>query len=245
LDLTLLVFLPLGILAIAFLYSSVGHGGASGYLALMALFAVSHLVMRPSALMLNILVSSIAAWHFIRAGYFSGRLFLPFALASVPAAFIGGTIVLGEGIYKPLVGFILLFAAYKLFRSAGSDRPTVQMSLSFLSMFAIGALIGLVSGLTGVGGGIFLSPVLLLMGLCDAKTASGVTALFVLFNSAAGLAGTLISLQYLEPAVFLWVAAAGIGGLLGARFGRSVSPTIIRRLLSLVLIIAGLKMIFT
>ncbi|MCC5913335.1 MAG: sulfite exporter TauE/SafE family protein [Balneolaceae bacterium] len=244
-DLTLLLLLPAGILLIAFLYSSVGHGGASGYLALMAILSVSHLTMRPAALLLNILVASIAAWHFIRAGYFSTRIFIPFALASVPAAFIGGTIVLGEDLYKPLVGVVLLYGAYRLFRSSGSTEGAQNVNLSFLTMFLIGAGIGLVSGLTGVGGGIFLSPLLLLAGLCNTKTASGVAALFVLVNSVAGLAGTLISLQHLEPAIGAWLLAAGLGGLLGARFGSRVSPFIIRRLLSIVLIIAGLKMVFT
>lgn len=244
-DLTLLLLLPAGIILIAFLYSSVGHGGASGYLALMAIFSVSHLTMRPAALLLNILVASIASWHFIRAGYFSTRIFIPFALASVPAAFIGGTIVLGEELYKPLVGVVLLYAAYKLFRSSGSVEGSRNVNLSFFPMFLIGGAIGLVSGLTGVGGGIFLSPLLLLAGLSDTKTASGVTALFVLVNSAAGLTGTLFSLQHLDPTIGAWLLAAGLGGLLGARFGRRVSPFIIRRLLSLVLIIAGLKMVFT
>lgn len=244
-DLTVVLFLPLTIFLVATLYSSVGHGGASGYLALMAIFSVSHLMMRPAALLLNILVAAIAAWHFIRAGYFSTRLFLPFALASVPAAFIGGIIVLGEGLYRPLVGVILIFAAYRLLRSAGSADRSRNVSLTFQSMFLFGAAIGLVSGLTGVGGGIFLSPVLLLAGLCDTKTASGVTALFVLFNSAAGLAGTLFSLEHLDPAIGAWLLAAGFGGVLGARFGRRVSPFIIRRLLSVVLLIASLKMMFS
>lgn len=244
-DLTLILLLPAGILAVAFLYSSVGHGGASGYLALMALLSVSHLTMRPAALILNILVSSIAAWHFIRAGHFSGRLFLPFAIASVPAAFIGGTNVLGEEIYRPIVGVILLFTAYKLLRINDREPSGDPIKLSFIVMLAIGALIGLLSGLTGVGGGIFLSPVLLLIGLCNTKTASGIAALFVLVNSAAGLAGTLFSLQHLEPAILGWLVAAGTGGYLGARYGKNVSPLIVRRLLSMVLIIAGLKMLLT
>jgi uncharacterized protein len=244
-DLTVVLFLALAIFLVATLYSSVGHGGASGYLALMAIFSVSHLTMRPAALLLNILVASIAAWHFIRAGYFSTRLFLPFALASVPAAFIGGLIILSSGIYEILVGSVLLFAAWKLFRQTNSpaDRPltTIPVPVMILS----GSGIGLLSGLTGVGGGIFLSPLLLLTGICSTKTASGVTALFVLVNSAAGLAGTLFSLQYLDPAIGAWLLAAGLGGVLGARFGRRVSSLIIRKLLSLVLIIAGLKMIFS
>jgi uncharacterized protein len=244
LDLTFIIWLPITIFAIAVLYSSVGHGGASGYLAVMALFSVPHLAMRPAALALNILVASVAAWHFILAGYFSSRIFFPFAIASVPAAFIGGLIILSAGVYGALVGGVLLFAAWQLFRTSSVKTVSSMRDFPVPVMVLLGAGIGLLSGLTGVGGGIFLSPLLLLFGLCDARTTSGVTALFVLVNSIAGLAGTLVTVQNLPPVFWIWLAAAGLGGFAGSRFGRKASPAIIHTLLAVVLVIAGLKMMF-
>lgn len=243
-DLTLILWLPVVIFAIAVLYSSVGHGGASGYLAVMALFSVPHLVMRPAALALNILVASLAAWHFIRAGHFSSRIFLPFAIASVPAAFIGGMVTLSAGIYGPLVGAILLFAAWRLARTASVSAAQPSRELPVPVMVLLGAGIGILSGLTGVGGGIFLSPLLLLFGLCNARTTSGVAALFVLVNSIAGLAGTFVAVQHLPVEFWIWFTAAALGGFTGSRFGRKASPVIIRTLLTFVLVIAGMKMIF-
>ncbi len=242
-EVTCLLYLPLGIFLIATLYSSVGHGGASGYLAVMALFSVSHFTMRPAALILNILVASIAAFHFIRAGYFSVRIFLPFAAASVPAAFIGGIITLGAGYYQVVVGLILLFAAWRLIGSSRRPDTRRARNLPIYLMVIAGLIIGLLSGLTGVGGGIFLSPLLLLFGLCDTKTTSGVTAMFVLVNSISGLLGVMTTLPSLPPEIWIWLLTAGIGGLLGSTFGRRSSPHKIRILLSLVLVVAGLKMI--
>ena len=243
-DLTLILWLPVAIFAIAMLYSSVGHGGASGYLAVMALFSVPHLMMRPAALSLNILVASVAAWHFIKAGYFSSRIFFPFAIASVPAAFMGGLITLSAGTYGPLVGAVLLFAAWRLAGDSAASPPRSFREMPVTVMILLGAGIGLLSGLTGVGGGIFLSPILLLFGLCDIRTTSGVTALFVLVNSVAGLAGTLVSVQHLPVEFWFWFSAAALGGFAGSRFGRKASPAMIRLLLAVVLLIAGLKMIF-
>ena len=171
----------------AILYSSVGHGGASGYLAAMALFGIDPAVMKPTALVLNIIVAAIATIKFERAGCFDKSLFWPFALGSIPCAFLGGSIVLPTQLYKPILGLVLLYAAAKLgFNRSGSKTLQPKVLPLWLSI-GLGMAIGLLSGLTGVGGGIFLSPLLLLMGWATMKQAAGVSAAFILVNSIAGL----------------------------------------------------------
>jgi uncharacterized membrane protein YfcA len=240
-----IIILAVAILLMALLYSSVGHGGGSGYLAAMALVGVAPEVMRPTALTLNVLVAGIATLQFYRAGYFSWRTFLPFAAASVPLAFVGGMIHLPTNIYKPLVGLVLLFAAYRLWldaREKGSATPTMPPTYVALS---VGAGIGLLSGLTGVGGGIFLSPLLLLLNWAEVRRTAAVSAAFVLVNSIAGLAGNIVSVRRLPGAIFAWGIAAVVGAVVGSELGRRRLATLtLRRLLSVVLIIAGLKLIF-
>ena len=231
----------------ALLYSSVGHAGASGYLAVMALMGVSATVMKPTALTLNILVASIATVRFYRAGCFSWALFWPFALPSIPAAFVGGAITLPGYIYKPVVGITLLLAAYRLLRTASSaaiedahEKPVPKVGAT-----VSGAGIGLLSGLTGTGGGIYLTPLLLFMGWAETRKSAGVSAAFILTNSVAGLAGRLSSLAALPGAIPYWAMAAVGGGLVGAEYGsRRLGNVTLRRLLAVVLVIAGLKLIF-
>ena len=229
----------------ALLYSSVGHGGGSGYLAAMALAGVAPEVMRPTALTLNVLVAGIATLQFYRAGYFSWRTFLPFAAASVPLAFVGGMIHLPTTIYKPLVGLVLLFAAYRLWLDAREKSAAApEMPPTYVAI-SLGAGIGLLSGLTGVGGGIFLSPLLLLMNWAEVRRTAAVSAAFVLVNSIAGLAGNVVSVRRLPGAIFAWGVAAVVGAVVGSELGRRRLATLtLRRLLSVVLIIAGLKLIF-
>lgn len=243
-DLSVVFGISFAIAAIAFLYSSVGHGGASGYLAIFGLFGIATVVMRPAALSLNILVSSLACWHFLRAGYFSKKLFIPLILASAPAAFLGGYIQLDAIFYRPLVGGVLLFACWKLFQRTRpkSDNRIKAIATGWLVM--LGILIGFLSGLTGVGGGIFLSPILLLGHFSDIKTTSGIASLFILVNSIFGLTGNYMSLQHLPVEIIYWLAAAGIGGFFGSRYGKNIEAYKIRKLLALVLFMAGLKMIF-
>lgn len=233
-------------LAGALLYSSVGQAGASGYLAAMALLSVDPAVMKPTALVLNILVAGIASLRFTRAGHFSWRLLWPFMVTSIPFAFIGGSLALPGAAYKILVGLILLYAAIRLYRVAqvtdySALRP-VRRSTALLS----GLGIGLLSGLTGTGGGIFLSPLLLLMRWADPRQTAGASAVFILVNSVAGLLGQLASVALLPAAIPVWALAAGVGGWLGAGYGsRHLSGVWTRRLLALVLAIAALKLIFT
>lgn len=229
----------------ALLYASVGHGGASAYLAVMALWGVSPAIMRPTALVLNLLVSSIAFLRFSRAGDFRFRLLWPFAMTSIPLAFVGGRIVLPTNVYRPLLGAILLYAAYRLVRGAPTPASAVRESPPLLLALLLGAGIGLLSGLTGVGGGIFLSPLLLLMGWADAGRTAATSSAFILVNSVAGLAGqTAASIPVFHGHTPVLAPIAAVGGWLGAEYGaRRINRPAFRRLLALVLTIAGLKLI--
>ena len=228
----------------AILYSSVGHAGASGYLAAMAFVGMPTPMMRPTALVLNLLVASITSIRFARAGFFSWSLFWPFALGSVPMAFLGGAITLPGHWYRTLVGLVLWLAAVRLLLNLRVTATIHQPS--FLTSFACGAAIGLLAGLTGTGGGIFLSPLLLFMGWAETRETGGVSAAFILLNSLAGLAGNPASLQHLPPQMALWAGAAILGGLVGAELGtRRIGTPTFRRLLGVVLIVAGAKLIFS
>jgi hypothetical protein len=232
------------ILLAALLYSSVGHAGASGYLAAMALFGLAPEVMKPAALSLNILVATIATYKFQRAGAFSWPLFWPFALASIPSAYLGGWLTLPGHLYKPLVGAILIYAAWYSFRTARHSSTVVAAPVA-LRILA-GAVLGFLSGLTGVGGGIFLSPLLVWCRWAEVRVISGVAAAFILVNSIAGLLGVMRTAVSLPAGLPFWAVAALLGGLIGAEYGsrRFGNPTI-KQLLALVLGIAGAKMILT
>jgi len=237
------------ILAILFfagaaLYASVGHAGASAYLAVMGLYSFAPSVMKPIALALNILVAAVATLKFYRAGLFSWQLFWPFALASIPAAFIGGATTLPTRSYKIVVGIVLLYAAVWMFRSSLKPLQAVGNRPPLWAAITAGLAIGFLSGLSGVGGGIFLSPLLLYMGWADTRATSGVAAPFILVNSIAGLLGHFSSVVQLPPGIPVWGAAAVIGGWIGATYGsKHAPPPVLRQLLSLVLIVAGGKLI--
>lgn len=229
---------------VAVLYSSVGHGGASGYLAVMALFAVGQNISRPTALILNLFVASIATFQFYRAGFFDRRLFLKFAVTSVPFAFIGGMIHLPTNVYKIVLGVVLVIAAVRLAWNFANESEPKQPK--WIPALFAGAVMGLLSGLVGVGGGIFLTPVLLLMNWSETKRAAGVSALFIFVNSLSGLAGSYTQVASLPPMVYGWVAAAIGGGFLGATLGsHKLGSLAMRRILALVLVFAALKLILT
>jgi uncharacterized protein len=240
-----LAIVPLIFLA-AMLYSSVGHGGASAYLAVMSLFSIAPESMRPAALILNILVSTIALYKFYRAKAFSWKLLLPLAAASIPCAFLGGLITLPSHIYKPIVGLVLIFASWQVFYRARENYIIASHNISKLTLFGLGGSLGLLSGLTGVGGGIFLSPVLLMLRWAETKVISGVASAFILVNSISGLIGLLTKSPHFPNGLLYWCLAAIMGGMIGAEFGstRLANPTI-RKLLSLVLLIAGTKMLIS
>ena len=231
---------------IALLYSSVGHAGASGYLAVMALMGVAPMVMKPSALVLNIVVSLIAVHQFYRAGAFSWRIFLPLAATSIPFAFLGGYLTLPAHWYKPLVGMILLYAVLYSFRRSYQTQLPEPKTPSVFTLGLVGAVLGLLSGLTGVGGGIFLSPLLLRMNWAPVRTISGIAAMFILVNSISGLLGVLTHHAAVSPSLPYWVVAVMLGGYIGARLGsRHLNVVLIQRFLSVVLLISGLKMLLT
>ena len=233
--------------AAAVLYSSVGHGGASGYLAAMGLAGVPAAIMRPTALVMNVAVSSISLYKFARAGGFAWRLFLPFAVTAMPMAFVGGRTQLPVAWFGVLVGIVLLFSAARLFLDAvskrGSSRPARRPPPWWLA-FTLGAAIGLLSGLTGVGGGIFLSPLLVLTGWATVRESAAPTAAFILVNSVAGLLGLLSRQPTLPEALPYWVAAVVVGGFIGATYGsRRLGHKALRLALAAVLLIAGAKML--
>jgi hypothetical protein len=233
--------------AAAVLYSSVGHGGGSGYLAAMALLGVAPAMMRPTALVMNIGVASISLYKFTRATGFRWRLFLPFAATSVPMAFLGGRIHLPVAWFGVLVGVVLLFSAVRLFLDTlqrdGEGRPLRGPPPVWLALLA-GAGIGLLSGLTGVGGGIFISPLIVLMGWGTVRDSAAPTAAFILVNSISGLAGLLTRQPALPEALPYWVAAVIAGGLIGASLGaRRLGNQGLRRALAAVLVVAGAKMV--
>jgi uncharacterized protein len=230
--------------AAAALYASVGHAGASAYLAVMGLFNFAPAVMKPTALSLNILVAAIATIRFYRAGLFTWSLYWPFAVVSIPAAFLGGAMMLPARWYKIVVGVVLLYAAMWMFRSALRPLTKDPRSPPLWAALVAGVIIGFLSGLTGVGGGIFLSPLLLYMGWSDIRRTSGVAAPFILVNSIAGLLGHLSSLAEIPASIPIWAVAVALGGWLGATYGsRSAPPPVLRQLLSLVLVIAGAKLV--
>jgi len=231
-------------LVIALLYASIGHAGASGYLAVMGWLGVTSATMRPTALVLNAIVASLATWNFWRAGWCRWKLFWPFACTSIPAAWLGGRIALPEIYYKPLVGVVLVYASWQLAQSAKQDGVLTQPP-SLIIAITTGAFLGFLSGITGVGGGIFLSPVLVLAAWATVREASGVAAPFILVNSLAGLMGQYSANLSLSPALPLWIIAVTTGGAIGSWLGsRRLPPAVVRKILMIVLISAGLKMIF-
>lgn len=250
-----LAVLIAGFFVVALLYSSVGHAGASGYIAVMSLLSLAPADIRPTALALNILVASVTALQFWRAGHFRWPLFWPFALPAVPMAFLGGSLALPARVFSVLLGLVLLYSAW---RFVAESTPALRGTAAAPAVgeadvapprpgiaLAAGAGIGLLSGLTGTGGGIFLTPLLLVMGWAAAKNAAAVSALFILLNSTAGLAGNFASTQRLPEEIGLLLAVVLAGGLVGSWMGaRRLPATGIKRLLAVVLLIAGLKLLF-
>jgi uncharacterized membrane protein YfcA len=243
-SLDFVLWLGAALFVVAALYSSVGHAGASGYIAVMSLASLAPEVIKPTALALNILVAAIASWHFLRAGHFAWRTFWPFALPAVPLAFVGGHVALPAQAFKVLLGAVLLVAAARFIMRSRDEPARAEPPLA--PALAAGAVIGLLSGLTGTGGGIFLTPLLLQLRWAQAKRAAAVSSLFILVNSAAGLAGNIASTRQWPSYIAPLLVAAAAGGFIGSYLGsRHLAPPIIKRLLAAVLLIAGLKLIFT
>ena len=227
----------------AALYSSVGHAGASAYIALMALFSMPAAAMRPTALVLNIVVASLTSWRYVSAGQFRFASLWPFLAGAVPMAFVGGAIQLPGHTYRQLVGVILLISALRFLWPQGQGTERVSRDPPVLTGILCGAGIGFLAGLTGTGGGIFLSPLLIFMAWATVREVSGVAAVFILCNSIAGLAGNLSVVRSLPAELPMFIGAVIAGGLLGASIGIRLPPQTILKALGVVLIIAGLKLI--
>jgi len=238
----ILLFLAVGL--IAFLYSTVGHAGASGYIAVLTLWGIAPVTTRPTALVLNILVASIGGFQFWRAGHFTWRLFWPFALLSIPAAYFGGYLQPSASVLRILIGVVLLFSALRLVLRRSDPPETFAPSRP--TAISLGAGLGFLSGLTGTGGGIFLTPLLLFCRWAHIRQAAAVSALFIWVNSIAGLFGYFTAVHSLPPLGIVLGVAAIIGGLVGSHLGSRRFPArTISILLAMVLTIAGLKLILT
>lgn len=225
------------------LYTSVGHAGASAYIALMALFGMAPAVMRPTALALNILVASFTSFRYLHVGLFRWRTLWPFLIGALPFAMIGGAVQLPGQFYRPLVGTILIVAGVRVLWPKELTTNQELRDPPIAAGIVLGVLVGLLSGLTGTGGGIFLSPILLLAGWSDTRTASGVAAVFILCNSIAGLLGNVAIVKALPADLPIYAAAVPLGAVIGTTLGIKFAVPAILKALGAVLIIAGAKLI--
>ena len=234
-----LLILPI----VSFLYASVGHGGASGYLALMAIFSVTPELMKPTALLLNLFVAAIAFYYYYKEGYFNKKLFISFAIASIPMSIIGGYIEVDTTIYKKILAVLLLFAILKMLNIFGKESAIIR-DIKLWQGIVVGGIIGFFSGLIGIGGGIILSPIILLFHWGKMKEAAAVSALFIWVNSAGGLIGQLSGVN-LNMQSFGLVAIALIGGVFGAYYGsKKLNNQNLRYLLATVMAIACFKLFY-
>jgi uncharacterized membrane protein YfcA len=238
--------LPLAFFAVALLYSSVGHAGATGYLALMALAGLAPEVMRPTALLLNLAVASIAVIRFALAGQLPWGLLPPLLAASVPAAFVAGSLNIPDQIYRPLLALVLIVAAIRLAAGARTDTSaerTAHPPRTATSLF-VGGVIGLLAGATGTGGGVFLTPLVIARRWASTRAATGLSASFILANSLSGIVAKPAALALLPETLPLALLCAAAGGLLGSELGaRRVSLISLRRLLSAVMAIAAVRLL--
>lgn len=230
---------------VAMIYSAIGQGGGSGYLAVMAVGGMSASQIRPTALALNIFVSALSGWKFKKAGRFSPAVFWPATICGAPAVMIGAMIDLPPSLYKILVAVILLYAAQRLVQStvgghhfdATPDRPPNRVHVCLT-----GASIGIISGLTGIGGGIFLGPIMVLAHWSDARNAAGTSAIYTLVNSMVGLMVIAGRTHDLPPELPVWLIFAMLGAWIGTEFGlKGLSERAMRRLLALALACAALR----
>lgn len=230
----------------AFLYSSVGHGGATGYLAVMALLGVGPAFSRPGALWINCAVASIAAWRFHRAGFFDWRVFAPLAAASVPLAWLGSRLHFEGRTAAVTLGLTLLGAGWMLGWGRRDQVETPTQPARLPLALATGGALGLLAGITGIGGGVFLTPLLIFLRWTPAKTAGGISALFIVVNSAAGLIGLGRQAMIAQPAFLACLLMGATGAFVGTQFGvRRWNAVAFRRALTVVLWIAAVKLLFT
>ncbi|MFZ1320552.1 MAG: sulfite exporter TauE/SafE family protein [Ignavibacteria bacterium] len=243
-DSSYFILIPL-LFLVAAMYSSVGHGGASGYLAVMSILSIAPETMRTSALILNLFVSGIAFYGFRRSGHFRKDLFIPFAVTSVPFAFIGAGFPADTDLYKIILGVILLFAALKISGLFDKFKPDIKINYSLTLALFIGAMLGFVSGMIGIGGGIILSPLILLFGWADVKETAAISALFIFFNSGAGLFRISLDGLNIGTDLIYLILAVMAGGFIGSYWGSYVAGSkTLRYVLSIVIFAASVKLIF-
>lgn len=236
--------IALSLLLVGFLYASVGHGGASGYIAVLSIFSIPVATYKPLILVLNIIIASIAFIQFYRAGYFKWKTTWPFLLTSIPCAFIGSKVHLASDIYHLILGIALIIPVIRLIGFSPKES-TENKPVNLLLALAFGLVIGFLSGLLNIGGGIFLSPILILMAWANMKEAAAVSALFIVLNSLSGLLGNLSNHVELNSSSYIWFVAAIMGGTTGAYFGsHRFAQITVKYLLSTVLLIASVKLIF-
>ena len=227
----------------AILYTSVGHAGASAYIAIMSLMGLPQATVKPTALVLNILVASYSGRRYFQSGLFDKAVFFPLVIGAIPAAFIGGYLTISETLYKSLVGVVLIASGIRFLLVRRDQKEREIKRPSFITAIFAGAVIGLLAGLTGTGGGIFLSPVLIFLAWTSTKGASGTASLFILVNSVSGLLGNITSIEALPATVPLYGCAVLLGAYIGTTFGiRYFSHIGVKRALGVVLLIAGAKL---
>jgi uncharacterized membrane protein YfcA len=241
-DTSQIVFLIL-LFIVAFLYSSVGHGGASGYLALMGVYHFSPELMKPSALLMNIIVSLMAFAQYSRTSKLNKKLFLLLIAGSIPAAFLGARIEIDPFIYKKILAVMLLLPVLRLLGAFGKPG-TVKKDFDPFLVVIIGIVIGFVSGMIGIGGGIILSPIILFLGWAEMKQTATISSLFIFLNSISGLTGLISKGVTIDPAIYLWITIAVAGGLTGSYYGsRKFENTLLKKILGIVLLIASAKLL--
>ena len=242
---TELFYILILLFIVAFFYSSVGHGGASGYLAVLSIIGISTLIIRPSVLLLNIFVAGISFYHYYRSGNFRWKLFYPFAILSIPMAYLGSFVVLNPVLYKQILGICLLVAILRILGVFNPKQTIATKQLPIAAGIIIGAVLGFGSGVIGIGGGIILSPLILLFNWGNLKETSAVSALFIVVNSVAGMLGFLKQGISFPPQFFLWLIVAIAGGFLGSYWGsRRAENATLKKVLAAVLFFAAIKLIF-
>ncbi|MFD1294806.1 sulfite exporter TauE/SafE family protein [Lutibacter holmesii] len=239
------LFFIITLFIVAFLYASIGHGGASGYLALMAMFGIEAITMRSSALILNLFVAGIAFYSYYKGGYFKWKILLPFIIGSMPAAFLGAKLTIDPSIYKISLGFCLLIAVARMLIPVKNKKNKPLIAPNMLIGITVGFIVGFFSGMIGIGGGIILSPLLIVFGWANLKEAATISAGFIWLNSATGLLGTLSSGVHLSSMIIPWILVALIGGFLGSWSGSfKFSLSTLRYVLASVLVMASFKLFF-